>query len=142
MDPDSRFHPQILVQNGHNGYTNPVPQRPSGQFQTPNQSSRGGIVSDDRLRSRYRFPTVDDALPFAPLTSIVPYSPGMLFDLPTSHFPIDFTWTVDFPSRFSLVPSWLCSCFYHYTCTCTLKTTNLLHLQPTSFHTQPIFSSF
>jgi hypothetical protein len=75
--PYSRSHPAAVLPDAHR-VQRPLPQQPSVPPTTPSRGFHGAVVSDYALRSKYRIPTVDEALPFAPLTSIVPYSPGTL----------------------------------------------------------------
>ncbi|KAF2423553.1 hypothetical protein EJ08DRAFT_443725 [Tothia fuscella] len=78
MEPSQGNHPSIAIPNGQQQR----PQYSSSQnhnvTNTPDRQHSNGIVSDYVLRSRYRIPTVEDALPFTPLTSVVPYSPDII----------------------------------------------------------------
>jgi hypothetical protein len=77
MDSYARSKPTVGIQNGYQTQR-PQAHHPHAPPATPNRMQNGTVVDGYALRSRYRIPTVDEALPFAPLTSIVPYSPGTL----------------------------------------------------------------
>jgi hypothetical protein len=83
--PYSRSHPAVVVPDGYRNQRPPPPQSTAPPT-TPNRASHGPVVGDYALRSKYRIPTLDEALPFAPLTSILPYSPGTL-PPPTTLYP-------------------------------------------------------
>lgn len=78
----SRHQPYVVIQNGYP----PVQHASHGQPRRPDptRSTNGANGRPNILRRSLRAPTVDEALPFSPFTSIVPFSPGKHL-LPFTH---------------------------------------------------------